>query len=300
MGERRARTQSRPLVRSAVIAALATVAGSAPARAQEDPRPREAKAACAAGDVQRGIALLADLYAETNDMAWVFNQGRCYQQNGQLESAINRFREYLRRPARTTPEMRDEAEAFIVELEAQLRDRPADRARAGGGSGTPTTDAAGASPATDTQALDAGPLPLSPETAAAATTLTGDPTQARASAPPAGGGRGLLVGSAVLGGTGVVALAVAIVSSTRIRALEKEVSGWSAQAAGTHSVSDWKDRQITGDLHEKIQWVGYGVAALTLAGSATFLFLASRRASEVSLLPALHAGGGGATLSVAF
>ena len=42
-----------------------------------DPRVGEAKTACAAGDLQKGIRLLAELYTATNDPIWVFNQGRC-------------------------------------------------------------------------------------------------------------------------------------------------------------------------------------------------------------------------------
>ena len=46
--------------------------------------------------MRQGIAILAQLYTETRAPAFVFNQGRCYQQNGQLEAARLRFAEYLR------------------------------------------------------------------------------------------------------------------------------------------------------------------------------------------------------------
>ena len=49
--------------------------------AGQDPRVSEAKAACVAGDVQKGVRLLADLYMASSDPIWIFNQGRCYHQN---------------------------------------------------------------------------------------------------------------------------------------------------------------------------------------------------------------------------
>ena len=58
---------------------------------------KAAKKACATGDFAKGVDLLADLYVESNDISWVYNQGRCYQQNNRWEQAISRFREYLRK-----------------------------------------------------------------------------------------------------------------------------------------------------------------------------------------------------------
>lgn len=93
--------------------------------AQEDPRELEARAACAAGDVDKGIAILARLFAETGDYTWVYNQGRCYQQNGRAAPALNRFREYLRRGQNLAAEERSEVEGFIKELEAEVARQPA-------------------------------------------------------------------------------------------------------------------------------------------------------------------------------
>ena len=98
------------------------------ARAEDDTRVAAAKTACVAGDVDRGVHLLAELFTATNDPIWIFNQGRCYQQNGQVQPAILRFREYLRKtPDATDPEVkttRDEATGYLRELELELP-RPA-------------------------------------------------------------------------------------------------------------------------------------------------------------------------------
>jgi hypothetical protein len=65
------------------------------------------------------VRLLADLFAQTEDMNYVFNQGRCFQQNGRPADAVARFREYLRR-AGDDAEARQEAQRFVTELEADM------------------------------------------------------------------------------------------------------------------------------------------------------------------------------------
>ncbi|HEY7376850.1 MAG TPA: hypothetical protein VIF57_32125, partial [Polyangia bacterium] len=70
------------LLASAGIARADDAAGGG-----EDKRPNTALAACASGDVNKGIAILGELYAETRNPAYVFNQGRCYQKNNKLEEA---------------------------------------------------------------------------------------------------------------------------------------------------------------------------------------------------------------------
>jgi hypothetical protein len=96
---------------------------AAPPTAQ---RPRQALAACAAGDVNRGVAILADLFADTRDPGYVFNQGRCYQQNGQLEQAQQRFREYLRLGTAEPPADLARARGFLAEIDATLARRAAE------------------------------------------------------------------------------------------------------------------------------------------------------------------------------
>ena len=66
---------------------------------EQDTRVEDAKLACAAADVTKGIRLLAELYTATRDPIWIFNQARCYQQNAQLDLALSRFKEYLRKCA---------------------------------------------------------------------------------------------------------------------------------------------------------------------------------------------------------
>ena len=58
---------------------------------------RTAQKACLLGDFKQGIEILADLYLDTHDPTYIYNQGRCLEQNGQNQPAILRFQEYLRK-----------------------------------------------------------------------------------------------------------------------------------------------------------------------------------------------------------
>jgi hypothetical protein len=81
-------------------------------------REKAAKKACAAGDFRKGVEILAELYVDTNEVTFVYNQARCYEQNHQWVNAIDRFREYLRKSPNATSSERAEAEKHIAECEA--------------------------------------------------------------------------------------------------------------------------------------------------------------------------------------
>ena len=53
------------------------VAGQARA-ARVDARERAAKKACLTGDAAKGVEILADLFIDTDDATYIFNQGRCF------------------------------------------------------------------------------------------------------------------------------------------------------------------------------------------------------------------------------
>jgi hypothetical protein len=87
----------------------------------DDPRAVEARKACAAGEVDKGVKLLADILATTEDTTAIYNMGRCYQQNGKPDKAALQFREYLRKATDLTPEVRGQVEAQLREAEADER-----------------------------------------------------------------------------------------------------------------------------------------------------------------------------------
>lgn len=104
---------------SSVVVVVVAFTVPAPAGAA-DPREGEARTKCLAGDVARGVELLAQLYVETRQSAYIYNQARCYQQNGQATAAIQRFREYLRTERNVAPDERERVEGYIRELEKDV------------------------------------------------------------------------------------------------------------------------------------------------------------------------------------
>jgi len=60
-------------------------------------RERAAKKACLLGDVDKGAEILADLYVDTNDVGYIYNSARCFEQNGKNAQSVLRFKEYLRK-----------------------------------------------------------------------------------------------------------------------------------------------------------------------------------------------------------
>jgi tetratricopeptide (TPR) repeat protein len=117
------RSLGRAGVAGTLVLALTGLARGEPAGPEIDPRMLAVRKACAAGEVDRGIEILAEIYAETKDITAVYNQGRCYQQNGRSEEALNRFREVLRRGDSLSAADRSEVEGFIRELQADLAAR---------------------------------------------------------------------------------------------------------------------------------------------------------------------------------
>jgi hypothetical protein len=83
-----------------------------------DSKERAAKKACLVGNVEEGIGILADLYIDTNDPTFIYNQGRCFEQNGQNEQAVLRFKEYLRKAKKLKPADSNAIQKKIDDLQA--------------------------------------------------------------------------------------------------------------------------------------------------------------------------------------
>jgi len=82
---------------------------------------RAARKACLSGDYNKGVTILAELFVDTKDPTFIFNQGRCFEQNSMYKEAISRFEEYLRIPGgHLDAADRAETEKHIGDCKARL------------------------------------------------------------------------------------------------------------------------------------------------------------------------------------
>ncbi len=239
---------------------------------QEDRRALEARRACAAGRVEQGIELLAQIIAETGDANAVYNQARCYQGNGRAEQALTRFREYLRIAGPLLPRERQRIRRYLFELEREVEVRGSRR-----------------------EAFPPLPAPPAPAPALqlpAVVTETAPPVVVASGAP-----RMLRIAAVTTAVLGLVPLGGAVYFGLQARRIEDELE----QRRATVSPEDF-DRQFReGQRATTLQWVGCALGG-TMFASAGVMYLLSRRAREpqgaesaaVTMAPLLSARGAGA------
>ena len=149
--------------------------------AKKDATVRAAKRACLTGDPAKGVELLTDLYIESNDPIYIFNQGRCYEQNNRYKDAIGRFREYLRKAKDASQADRSDAEKHIADCRALLHEEsPSEPGREGTTTAAPKSEATATAVATP--ALTPSSASVIPPSAAVATAP--EPLAISQSAPP--------------------------------------------------------------------------------------------------------------------
>ncbi len=224
----------------------------------------QARKACAAGEVERGVQLLAELIAERNDPNAIYNQARCYQSNGQPEPALSRFKEYLRGAPRLSARERRQVEQYMRELEQELDARARRAALAAPEPQSPESQQTATSPATA-----APPSPAEPSStpSPAVVNLTDPP-------PPAPtANRPLLVLSALTAAAGVTALAGGAFYSLETRRIERQIERQSLPIASEM----YRRRTREGQRAQSRQWLGYGAGAAALGTSAVLYLLGHGR-----------------------
>jgi hypothetical protein len=138
--------------------------------ANVESKERAAKKACLVGDVDKGAEILADLYVDTNDATYIYNSGRCFEQNGKNDQAVLRFKEYLRKAKNLSPTEKDAVLKKIDELQGK------------GGQAEPASAPSPAPAAQPRAAPAATAAPAVPPVAATASTP--DPLGISQSSPP--------------------------------------------------------------------------------------------------------------------
>jgi hypothetical protein len=228
---------------------------------------KAAKKACSVGDFQKGVDILGDLFVDTNDTTYVYNQGRCYQQNSRWEQAINRFREYLRKAKDLSDADRAEVNQQITECETSL-------GKAAQVAPPPAT--AAPPPIARVEMPPTAPAPIAPEVA------TAPPVPAPSDNSQ---GKGLRTAGIVCAVVGLAAVGTGVglaIKTQSITSDEKKVGG------ATPAQEDQRKSLVTWG------WVSYGIGAAALA-TGVVLYIAgwpgSDHSTNVSLLPILAPDG---------
>ena len=117
---------------------------SASDRQRED--ERKAMTSFAAGDYQKAVTLLAQLYASYHDPEYLRDMARCHQHLKNPERAIARWTEYLEQVKRPSPKDKAEAEAALEQMR-KLQSQQAGIATTGASSEGRSTQPSSATPA---------------------------------------------------------------------------------------------------------------------------------------------------------
>ena len=261
---------SLPWVAFALVVFAAAPAFAAGRQAQE----RTARKACLAGDYSAGVSILADLFVDTKDPTYIFNQGRCFEQNHRYEDAISRFEEYLRVPdAKLDTADRAAAEKHIADCKERL----------------PHDDSV--------KSQEPAPRPVVPPVSAAPqeaqVVVQSDRPMAKPMAPRSGSS--LRVAGIVTASVGVAAVVAGVVFNIEANNIVNQFES---------SVSYSTSRNADISTYKTMAWVGYGVGAACLVTGALLFGLGLRGGSSsptnVAILPVVAPGQAGAMLAGGF
>jgi hypothetical protein len=252
--------------------------------ASKDSREKAAKKACLIGDPGKGVAILADLYIQTDDPTYIFNQGRCFEQNNRYEEALGRFREYLRKADKATEEEQAIARKHVDDCLSLLGQKaePTQRPPSEKAMTAPTPPPAPVPPLAPEPAPTPVERPIPTPEPEAAVAIQGGPADT-------GGGSGLRIAGLVTASVGGAALVAAVV-------LNLKANGMVDDLERHYNKSD----DSSSKTYRTLGWTGYGVGAGCLATGAILYYFGWRTSSKVALAPALIAGIAGTVLAGRF
>jgi hypothetical protein len=231
---------------------------------------KAARKACLAGDYAKGVGILADLFVETREPIYVFNQGRCFEQNRRYEDAIGRFEEYLRMGETASLNEDDRAAAgkHIADCKSHL------------------PEAQGMAP----------PPFVEPQPGVAPETTPQLVAQPKPQPEPRRGRSRLLVAGIVVAAVGVAAVGAGVAFNLKVNSMVNDME----TKVDQYSESSASNRKT----YETLGWVGYGVGAACIATGAVLIAVGAaarkRSSTNVALVPALGPDHAGVLLSGAF
>jgi hypothetical protein len=288
---------------------VSVLVGMSSASAQQlDPRETQARKDCLIGKYESGVSLLTDLFAETGNNNFIYNQARCYEQNARPEEAINRFREYLRVAKEISPTDRADVESHIAEcrrLQEEERKATSSTALAQAALPAPTSQGP-AAVVSDSSAPLSAPTPPVPVGAPSGTSAPLGPAAtatseiARQEQPRSAGGSGLRIAGAVLGAGGVAGVLTGAVFGMLVWNTKQKVE---TEASQQHIYDAGLDSR--GRSYETWQWACYGVGAGLLVAGGTIYYIGRSAgvngpAASLALVPSIAPGKGGIALQGSF
>jgi tetratricopeptide (TPR) repeat protein len=239
---------------------------------------RAARKACLNGDYTKGVAILSELFVDTKDPTYLFNQGRCFEQNHRYEDALSRFEEYLR-AAQGKLDAADQAAA--EKHIADCRDRlPPDQ----------SSKAQASAPQPFVPPPPTYAAPPEPTSTSASTSIAAHPE-----AQPTHSGAGLRVAGIVTASVGVAAAVAGVLLNLKVNSMVKDMDT---------TVGDYESRNSDRKNYQTMAWIGYGAgAACVVTGAILYGFglrTGGNSSTSVALLPALGPGQAGALLTGGF
>jgi hypothetical protein len=246
-------------------AALAVLLPGVAAAGKLEPQERAAKKACMTGDPAAGVSILADLFMDTGDATYIYNQGRCWEQNNRCEDAIARFREYLRKATNLSTTDRAEVDRHVADCQALVAAKAAP---------APAPPAALPAP---TVAPPPPALPVQPEQ------LVAVPT-----APAESSGRGLRIAGITCGVLGLASIGTGVYFYTQAVSYSDKVAKQPVRNPSDESA---------GKNAETMQWVFYSAGGAAVATGAVLYWLGRRSAADSAVVVAPLVGPGMAGLS---
>ena len=224
--------------------------------AGKEAKERAARKACLSGDYAKGVEILSDLFIDTKDANFIFNQARCFEQNNRCEEAVSRFREYLRKASGLSAEDKADTEKHITDCQALLGPKE---------SAAPKAEAAAAAPVPAAPSVVASPAPAPvPPAALPQVDLASAPQ------PAANPGRGLRIAGVACGVVGLASVGAGIYYYTQAKSYSDKVSNQtipnpSDESAGKHA--------------QTMQWVFYSVGGAAIA-AGTVMYVLGWKAGE--------------------
>ncbi len=281
MPERHSHTIRRPAAVGVAIVFSLLASGPASA-ASRQARENVARQECLDGNYIEGVSILSKLFVETKDVTYIFNQGRCFEQNRRYEDAIARFQEFLLAGRQKLgANERSDADQHIVYCRRMLAEEQPSVATA---------------PAPQTP-MGSPPVALAaPEPAPAAARAPEPPLVQQPAPQPmqSSGGAGLRTGGIVVATFGVAALGAGILLNVKANSTVNDM----------YSTYDGYSKESERKTYEALAWVGYGLgAACVVTGAVLYavgLKARSGPASRLAFVPVVGTSQAGAVLTGEF